>query len=115
MTAFARATLFAAMLAASTAVAQTEGTPINTPPVPLPPEKQALVKEQVRRERPPEAQLAGQMMVGMVVPEDVALWALPQDSVSEVPAVTSYKFLLAGKTIAVVDPESRKVIQIIPN
>jgi hypothetical protein len=35
--------------------------------------------------------------------------------VSEIPATTSYKFLLTGKTIAVVDPESRKVIQIIPN
>jgi hypothetical protein len=34
--------------------------------------------------------------------------------VSEVPAVTSYKFLLTGKTIAIVDPDSRKVIQIIP-
>jgi hypothetical protein len=45
----------------------------------------------------------------------VELWSLPQDSVSEVPATTSYKFLLTGQTIAVVDPESRKVIQIIPN
>ncbi len=40
---------------------------------------------------------------------------LPQDSVTEVPATTSYKFLLTGKTIAVIAPESRKVIQIIPN
>jgi hypothetical protein len=53
--------------------------------------------------------------VGTVVPESVELWGLPQDSVSEVPATTGYKFLLTGQTIAVVDPESRKVIQIIPN
>ena len=66
-------------------------------------------------EEPPEAQAGSPVAVGMTVPESVELWSLPQDSVTEVPATTSYKFLLTGKTIAVVDPESRKVIQIIPN
>jgi Protein of unknown function (DUF1236) len=51
----------------------------------------------------------------MTVPEEVELWGLPQDSVTEVPTVTSYKFFHAGKIIAVVEPESRRVIQVIPN
>jgi hypothetical protein len=88
---------------------------VVTPPVLLPPEKQATVKQHVQREKPPEADAGGPVTVGMTVPEDVELWSLPQDSLSEVPAVTRYKFLLTGRTIAVVDPESRKVIQIIPN
>jgi hypothetical protein len=54
----------ASMLMTSAAVAQTEGTPIDTPPVP--PEKQAIVKEQARREKPSEAHLAGPVTVGMV-------------------------------------------------
>jgi hypothetical protein len=83
--------------------------------VPLSPEKQAVVKQHVEREKPPEAQTGGSVTVGMTVPEDVELWSLPQDSVTEVPATTRYQFLRIGKTIAVVDPESRKVIQIIPN
>ena len=99
----------------SAAVAQSEGTPIETPPVPSPTKKQAIVKEQARRKKVPEAHLTGPVTVGTIIPDNVALWALLQDSMSEVPAVTSYKFLLTGKSIAVVDPESRKVIQIIPN
>ena len=48
------------------------------------------------------------------MPEDLELWALPEDSVTEVPTVTSYKLLYVGGTIAVVDPDSRRVIQVIP-
>ena len=114
MTVLLRATLFATLLAAS-AAAQTGGTPVETPPVPLSPEKQATVKQHVERAKPPEARIDHPVTAGMTVPESVELWSLPQDSVTEVPAVTSYKFLLTGKTIAVVDPESRKVVQIIPN
>lgn len=114
MTGLARALLLTVLLGTS-AAAQTGGTPVETPPVPLTPEKQAIIKQHVQREKPPEAQTSGSVTVGTVVPENVELWSLPQDSVSEVPATTSYKFLLTGKTIAVVEPESRKVIQIIPN
>jgi hypothetical protein len=107
--------VLAAMLVASAAAAQTGGTPVQTPPVPLSPEKQAVIKQHVQREKPPEAQTGGAISVGMTVPEGVELWSLPQDSVTEVPATTSYQFLRVGQTIAVVDPESRKVIQIITN
>ncbi len=110
----ARAVLLTALLGTS-AAAQTGGAPVETPPVSLSPEKQATIKQHVQRAKPPEAQTGGPVTVGTVVPESVELWGLPQDSVTGVPATTSYKFLLTGKTIAVVDPESRKVIQIIPN
>ncbi|WP_201836069.1 DUF1236 domain-containing protein [Microvirga zambiensis] len=114
MTGLARALLLTALLGTS-ASAQTGGTPVETSPVQLSPEKQATVRQHVQREHPPEARTGGPVTVGMTVPESVELWGLPQDSVTEVPATTSYKFLLTGKTIAVVDPDSRKVIQIIPN
>jgi hypothetical protein len=54
------------------------------------------------------------LAVGELVPEDVALAALPQDSVTEVPQVTSYRFVLAANgAIAVVDPATRRVVQLI--
>lgn len=115
MTVSARTALLAAMCMTSAALAQTGGIPVDTPPAPLPPETQALVKEQARQDEAPEASPAGPVTIGTIVPEDVEWWSLPQDSVSEVPAITRYKFLLSDRTIAVVDPESRKVIQIIPN
>jgi len=101
--------------AVAVATAQTTGTPIETAPVPLPPEKQAIVKEHVRRTKVPIAEVGGPVTVGMTVPATVELFALPQDAVTEVPTVTRYKFLLMHNAIAVVEPETRKVIQIIQN
>jgi Protein of unknown function (DUF1236) len=106
--------LLAAILMTSPAAAQTTRT-VEPSSMPLSAEKQAVVKEHVRRAKVSEAQADGRVTVGMIVPEEVELWALPQDSVTEVPTVTSYKFVHAGKTIAVVDPEYRKAIQVIPN
>ena len=82
--------------------------------MPLPPAKQARVKEYLTRAKVPEAKVEGPVTVGMTVPEDLELWAPPEDSVTEVPTVTSYKFFHVGGTIAVVDPNSRRVIQVIP-
>src|SRR5215213_7296021 len=54
------------------------------------------------------------LAVGEPVPEEVTLAALPQDSVTEVPQVTSYRFVLAANgAIAVVDPATRRVVQVI--
>jgi len=96
-----------------TATAQTAGTPVETSPVPLPPEKQAIVKEHVARTRMPPTEVPGPVTVGMTVPDSVELFGLPQDTVTEVPAVTRYRFFVAGNIIAVVEPESLKVVQTI--
>ena len=114
--------LFAAGLIASPAVTQnrpvqggTAAKTVEPSSMPLAPEKHALVREHVRRAKVPEAKVDELVAVGMTVPESVELWGLPQDSVTEVPTVSSYKFFHAGKVIAVVDPDSRKVIQVLPN
>ena len=95
-------------------LAQTTGTPIEVPPVPLPPEKQSIVKDYVARSNPPAAVVEA-LPVGATVPETAELFALPQDAVTEVPSVTRYKFVRTKEGVAVVDPETRKVIQIITN
>jgi hypothetical protein len=82
--------------------------------VPLSPEKQAAVMQHVEQENPPEAQTGGRHGGNDRAGKHRAVEPAP-GQLSEVPTVTSYKFLLTGKSIAVVDPESRKVIQIIPN
>lgn len=95
------------------ATAQTGGTPIESPPVLLPPEKQAIVKEHVKRTKVPLPEIKGPVTVGMAVPANVELFGLPQDTVTEVPTVTRYRFVVSNGIIAVIEPESRKVIQII--
>jgi hypothetical protein len=61
------------VLLGMSAAAQTGGAPVETPPVPLSPEKQATIKQHVQREKPPEVQTGGPVTV---VPESMELWAL---------------------------------------
>jgi len=121
MTALGRAFL-AIFLTASPVTAQTapqarEPAPKTVEPssMALAPEKHGLVKEYITRAKVPDAKVDGPITVGMTVPDGVEIWGLPQDSMTEVPTVTSYKFFHVGRTIAVVDPDSRKVIQVIQN
>ena len=54
------------------------------------------------------------LAVGELVAKDVALAALPEDSVTEVPQVTSYRFVLAANgAIAVVDSATRRVVHVL--
>ena len=114
MTPLARIVLLA-LLGAAPAAAQNAPKTVEPSSMPLSADKHALLKEHVKRAKVPEAKVEGQVAIGMTVPEGIELWGLPQDSMTEVPTVSSYKFFHVGRTIAVVDPDSRKVIQVIPN
>ena len=104
-----------ALLTAGPSAGQTGAgnDPAAPPLVALPPEKQALIRDHVRRSNLPAANLSEPARVDMIVPLEVDLLVLPQDAGTEVPTTTSYKFLIAGDVIAIVEPESRKVIQLI--
>jgi hypothetical protein len=53
------------------------------------------------------------LVVGATVAESVPLVTLPQDAFSEVQKTTTYSFVLMPQGIAVVDPSSRRVVQVI--
>ena len=110
-----RRSLVALALMAAPALAQTQTKTVEPSPTPLSAEKQAMVRDHVRRAKIPEAKPDAPLAIGGTVPDDIDLWALPQDSVTEVPTTTTFRFFLAGKTIAVVDPESRRIVQLISN
>ena len=107
-----------ALVAATPALAQsaapTPGMVVEsaTPPV-LPPEKQSLIREQAKRPNLPVATLSEPARIDMVIPEEVELLAMPQDMTTETPTTTSYRYLITSDVIAVVEPQSRKVIQLI--
>ena len=82
-------------------------------PVVLSPEKQALIREHAKRPDLPVAQLGGPARIDMIIPEEVELLALPQDMTTETPTTTSYRYIITSDVIAVVEPQSRKVIQLI--
>ncbi len=87
----------------------------------LSPEKQAQVRDGLRqfesigRGETKLPRVDQDLVVGATLPEGIEPVALPQDRVTDVPQVTSYRFVLAQNGIAVVDPESRRVIQVIPS
>ena len=103
------------VLAATPTLGQPTGGAVVESPAPalLPPEKQNLIREQARRADLPKADLGEPARIGMIIPPGGELLMLPQDMSSEVPATMSYRYLIAGDVIAVVEPENRKVIQLI--
>ena len=116
------ALFFLALFAAEPGLAQTPGAPAAAEPTEKPllsPEKQLEVKTSIARSS--RALKPGQdlpkvdekLAVGATIPATIELISLPQDTVTEVPTTTSYRFVLMREGIAVVDPENRKVVQVI--
>lgn len=110
-----RFALVALALAAGTAgLAQ---SPDGGPP--LSAEKQLEVKTSIARYSrglKPGQELPrhpDKLAVGTTVPEAVELVTLPQDAFSEVQKTTTYSFIIMREGIAVVDPASRQVVQVI--
>ena len=93
----------------------TQGTLVETGgPRPLPPEKQKMILDQVRRSPDlPQANLSEPLRVGMMIPDEVEVLELPQDAATTVPTVTTYSYIIVGDQIAILDPETRTVIQLI--
>lgn len=89
------------------------GTPVEAgKPALLDAGTQARIRDYVGKQATVAAQTAD-VAVGGAVPDTVTLYALPEDSGSEVPTVTSYRFAAVGNRIIVVDPATRTVVQLI--
>ena len=56
---------------------------------------------------------ADEFLSGKTVPPSIDLIVLPQDAITEVPKTSSYRFVLMRDGIAVVDPATRMVLQVI--
>jgi len=110
------------LLTAAPALAQSSAPPAEAVTVASPPlsaEKQLEIKTSIARYsralKPGQdlPRIRDKLTVGTTVPATVELITLPQDTVTEVPTTTSYRFVLMDSGIAVVEPETRKVLQII--
>jgi Protein of unknown function (DUF1236) len=111
-----------ALLTAAPVLAQSSAPPgeaVHVANPPLSAEKQLEIKTSITRYsralKPGQdlPRISDKLTVGATVPTAVQLITLPQDTVTEVPTTTSYRFVLMGSSIAVVEPETRKVLQII--
>ena len=96
------ATIGAALLVSGAAFAQTTVTTTVTP------EQQAKVKTYVMKEKKPSLKVTEQVTVGSTLPSSVEFYSLPSDV-----GVTNYRYTVVNDRTVLVDPASRKIIQII--
>ncbi len=95
------AVLLAAVLASSAGIAQTTTTTITT-------EQQGKVKAYVMKEKPASVKVTESVAVGSALPSSVTLRTIPSDV-----GVTGYDYAVVNDKTVLVEPRSRKVIQII--
>jgi hypothetical protein len=104
------------VIAAVPAVAQTSTTVTTTGPaatgsIAIAPEKRTVIKQ--RFTGAPVTTVKERITVGSTVPADVELMAVPETVVTEIPTVKSYRYFRYNDDVVLVDPSSRRVVQII--
>jgi Protein of unknown function (DUF1236) len=105
------------VLAAVPAVAQTSTTvttttgPAATGSITIAPEKRTIIKQ--RFTGAPVTTVKEKVTVGSTVPADVELMPVPETVVTELPDVRSYRYFRYQDDVVLVDPSSRRVVQII--
>jgi len=91
----------AAVVAAGPALAQT---------VVIAPEQRTVIKEYVVKEKVRPYRLQSRVTVGATIPADVELAPVPE---IWGPAFRSYRYVYTGDDVVLVDPSSRRVIEVI--
>jgi hypothetical protein len=97
--------------AQSTSTTVTTTAPSATGAITIAPEKRTVIKQRLTTAKP--VQLKERVTVGMTVPTEVELVDVPDTVVTEVPAVRSYRYFRWNDDVVLVDPSSRRVVQIL--
>ena len=97
--------------AQSTSTTVTTTVPSTTGAITIAPEKRTVIRQRLTTAKP--VQLQERVTVGMTVPSEVELVEVPETVVTEVPAVRSYRYFRWNDDVVLVDPSSRRVVQVI--
>ena len=97
------------LLLAATAFAMLAG-PAMAQTVVIAPEQRKVIKEYVVKEHVRPHKLQSRVTVGATLPADVELAPVPE---TWGPSFHSYRYLYTGEDVVLVDPTSRRVIQVI--
>jgi hypothetical protein len=77
------------------------------------PEERTVIHDYVEKERVRPERVKEQIDVGMPVPTDVELQPVPEEIYEKVPEVRNYQYFDWNGRVVFVDPDSRKVVQIV--
>jgi hypothetical protein len=78
--------------------------------VTIAPEQRTKIKQYVTTSKPKSVTMKEKVTVGATLPADVELQAVPSDWG---PSVSRYRYVYTGDDVVLVEPSSRKVIQVI--
>ena len=70
----------------------------------------SAVAQEKSKVRPP---LAFNLAIGVKVPPSIALYPLPDRTLSEIPAIRSYQYTIVQDQVVLVDPTTLQVVDII--
>ncbi len=118
------ALMLAAVACAGAAQAQTTivtqpGPPVVTvqPPIVLTPTQQQVIYQGIETQPLVQQQVTVgaatpvvEYQVGAVIPTSTTLYPLPQTVVTEVPAVSSYRYTVINKRAWLVDPANHRIV-----
>lgn len=100
----------AAIAVSAPALAQTTGVAPPGATIVVEPAQRAKIKEYIVERKPRPITLKERVVVGMALPSDVELAAVPTDWG---PELTRYRYVYYDDHVVLVEPASRKVVQII--
>lgn len=90
----------------------TTGAAVVTTTRPLeltPVQRQTAYRTIIREQRAP-AQATVEYRVGTRIPDATTVYALPQEVVTEVPSIQSYKYMVVNNRVLLVDPATSQVV-----
>lgn len=97
------------LLVSATALALLSGAAFAQDLV-LAPEQRTVIKQYVTKEHVKPVTVKERLAVGATVPADVELSAVPE---TWGPSVSRYRYIYSGDHVVLVEPSSRKIIQIV--
>lgn len=100
------------LLASGSAFAQMS-TETTTTTWTVKPEERTVIKEYVVKEKLRPAPIKEEVTIGAAVPADVELAPVPEGIYARVPEARRYKYFDWDGRVVFVDPDSRKVVQIV--
>ncbi len=78
------------------------------------PEQRMTIRRYVQTRRTPPAMVRERVTVGTTVPNTVELYPLPDELQAESPAMRNYRYFVVEDDVVLVNPQTRRVIQVVP-
>lgn len=100
-------------VAQTTIIQQQPSTPSAATNIRITPEQRTTIKKRIGTTQP-SATLKQRVTVGTTLPADVELTPLPEEVYTEVPSIRNYRYIVVGDEIVLVEPQTRRVIEVFP-